>query len=978
MARCLLWLLITLGAGLRAGPGLLFEHYTVGNGLTHNTIHALLQDSRGYLWVGTRYGLDRFDGTRFISFSGPGDSLRVNAVFSLLEDTDGSLWVGYQDAGLEIIPPGSVRGLSFQLGPDGRDPVDWSTITVRAIFRDSRGWTWIATYGGGVVVLDEHRQLWRHLRTYDNPAPGEALSNDFVFDFAEDAAGNVFIATAGDQINVWRAATGAVERLTPPPGHSLRSFAKTLLLGADGSLWIGTSGSGIMRYDQNGEWESFSERDGLSSAIVTDLAFAPDGRLWMATDGGGVNVLNPRTGAIDMHRNERARGSSLNSNAVYNLLFDQAGNLWAGTFDGGLNVHRPLPGPYVIDRRYTAERLAGVGSVLAAATDGVGRVWLGTDGSGVYHFATGTPGVEVVPYAVNASAVTCLQPVDSTGLWYGAYADGLSYVDLVSGHTTTYLPGTNDTNSLGHENVWDLALDPAGGLWIGLLGGGLDYLPPGHDSFHHIGAGPGELTDLQVIDVLADRDGRHLWVATERSGLNRLDRLTGAIRHYRRTPGGLPSDRLRTLYQDRSGTLWIGTEDSGLLSYDSSSDGFTRYGTEEGYPFTRVSGIVEDSSGMLWISGITDIYRWDRTSGPPIAIPPEPDLGYNLWNARAVTSLEDGRLLFGGVNGFSLLESGALPFAGQPPAAWVSDFYLDNRRVPLPLSDPDVKVFLTYRDRGIRFHLANAALLPPMAVRYAYRLVGFRDDWTELPPETDNLTFTSLPGGEYQLFIRTIAADGTYGPAIQAARLHVSPPFWQRAWFAVLVIAGMLATFYFLNAYLLGRERERHLRDTMKRDAEILHLRNEKLQHEVQQKQSELGASLLQVAHKNKFLDDLRAQIRELPDPKPPGERSAARAVLRIIDQEIRQVDYWEQFQVVFDEGYRAFVDRLRERHPELSTHESRLCCFLRMDLANQEIASIQNVTLSAVEQAKYRLKKKLNLPKSQSLNEYVRTFGDM
>ncbi|MGB3800539.1 MAG: two-component regulator propeller domain-containing protein, partial [Lewinella sp.] len=817
MLRLLLSMLLLAAVALRAGPTLVFDHYTVGDGLTHNTVHTLHQDRNGYLWIGTRYGLDRFDGSRFRSYPPVGDSLRANAVFSLLEDEDGSMWVGYRDGGLGIIPPGGTRGIPFRLGPDGRTPVDWSTITVRGLFRDSRGWTWIATYGGGVVVLDERRQYRAHLRTYNDPGPGERISDDFVFDFAESPAGDIYLATAGNRIDVWRQASDSVEILKPPDNHPLQSFAKALVYGPDGSLWIGTSGSGLSHYGPDGSWRHFGGDSGLSSDMVTDLIFGPDGRLWIATDGGGLDVLNPVTFTVKKHRHDAARNSSLNSDALYSLLFDQAGNLWAGTFNGGLNVHRPVATPYVTDRRYSAERLAGLGSVLSAAQDSSGIVWLGTDGSGLFRFRTDSPGVEVLPFANVLSGtpvpgqaeaggvITCLQPVGDSGLWYGSYAGGLTYLNLNSGQQTKYVPRAGDPTSLGHENVWDLALDLDGGLWVGLLGGGLDYLPPGGTTFRHYGAGPDQLTDLQVVNILPDRDGRHIWIATERSGLNRLDRETGAIRQFRESPGALPTDRLRTLYQDKSGVLWIGTEDSGLVAYVSATDSFKAYSTTTGLPFDRVSGILEAGNGTFWVSGITDLYQWNPLSGTTTAFQPEPDLGYNLWNAGAAVALSDGRLLFGGVNGFSLLDPESVAAVAASPAAWISDLFVNNERVPTgaPLE-------ISHRDRGIRFQLATADLRRPEAIRYAYRLRGYRQEWTDLPPGTDNLIFSALPGGDYDLELRTVAADGSPGPVTRPFPVIVTPPFWERGWFAGLLLLLLVAGFYSFNAYLLRQQRAEH------------------------------------------------------------------------------------------------------------------------------------------------------------------------
>ncbi len=999
-----LLLLLLLGAvAAVAAPGLPFDHLTVGDGLTHNTVHTLLQDRQGFLWIGTRYGLNRYDGSRFVSYPPSRSSARGQAVFSLLEDDDGSIWVGYRDGGLEIIPPDGERGIPFRLGANGQLPVDWSTITVRHLFRDSRGWTWIATYGGGTVVLDEHRQLKHHLRTYNAPGPVEQLSNDFVFDFAETPAGDVYIATAGAQIDVWRHATQTVESLRPPVGYSLSSFAKSLQLTPDGTLWIGTSGSGLFQYRPGGEWRHFSRLQGLSHDIVTDLAFDDRGSLWIATDGGGLTVLDPLTGHIERHHYEAARASSLNTDALYHLLFDRLGNLWVGSFNGGLNVLRADPLPYVTERHYARERLAGLRSVLAVRQDSEGRVWLGTDGGGLFAFSAGAPSIRVEsiggagPQVQDGSpsggqspdsapagrVVTRLEPVGTAGLWYGSYAGGLTYLDRATGRERKYVHDSRNPTSLAHDNVWDLALDPAGGLWVGLLGGGVDYLPAGGTSFVHFGAGADGLSDIQVKDLLLDRDGRHLWIATERGGLNRLDRTTGTIQRFRQSPDGLASDRLQSLFQDRQGHLWIGTEDRGLCRYDTHTGRFLTFGVANGYPFDRISGIVADTAGHLWISNRTHIYRWNPDSLSVVAIPPEPDLGYNLYNAGAATALADGRLVFGGVNGFSVVRPGTGTLRHPAPEVVYAGVSLDNEPIrpatghqsgSLNLGTATLR--LSYRDRGLRIQLANQALLPPGAIHYAYRLDGYRDQWTDLPAGSEEVHFSSLPGGTYRLSVRARMAGGTPGPPAPEIRIEVAPPFWERAWFAALIIALVGVGVYLVNAYFLRQQRSRYCREAMSRDAEILRLRNDNLQREVRHKQSELGASLLQVAHKNKVLGDMKDQIRELPTSTSDAEKSATRAVLRIIDRETRQEDYWEQFQLVFDAGYRDFVERLRAIHPDLTINEGRLCCFLRMELANQEIAAIQNVTLSAIEQAKYRMKKKLDLPRDVGLNEYIRNLG--
>lgn len=995
----LFWLLA--GALFGAQPPS-FEHLTVGDGLSHNTVYSLLQDQSGMFWVGTRYGLNRYDGYDFQVFT-PGEkegSISGPQILCLLEDKKGQIWAGHRDRGISIYDKSTGRFTPYTSDEDGYFSIDWTTITVRALYQDSRGLIWVGTFGGGVIVLDKEGELVHHFTTYSESSFSGQISNDFVFDFSEDANGDVYVATSGKGLNLIRYADRKIDVLHAPDDNDLNSFDKALCLTSTGDVWVATSGSGLYRYQpKDKQWQSYTVPDDISHPIVTDIVEDKAGKIWMSTDGGGLNVIDPTTDTREVYTYSPMRASSLNTDALYQLLFDGAGNLWVGSFNGGLNIHRAIQPPFITDRRYDLERAQGIRSVLAIAEDETGITWLGTDGGGLFSFSdrlTDIKAIRARPQVrgeVIDDVVTALAPDGNHGVWYGSYAEGLGYFDRRTATVTKFRHNEDDPGSLAHNNVWDLAVDSKGGLWIGLLGGGLDYLAPGAEVFEHFVRQPDDdasISGLQVIDLLLDQNKRYLWIATEGNGLNRMDLATKTFQRYLNKPDdstSISSNQLRHIFQDNSGTIWIGTEHEGLNALSANDDHFVRYGLQNGYPFEMVNGISADDEGYLWITGLKRIFRWDTTDNSILELAEEKELGYNLYNPGAIQQLANGRLIFGGVNGFSLVDPRLVRPTVAAPEVLISELQLANRTIAPGLVDgrevlsgdinsKNAVIRLSYQDRGIAFHFAAPAYPNPQEVRYAYRLEGFYPDWTITSPGEQVAYFSSLKGGTYQLYVKAAGADGVWGKVSPPLSLIVQPPFWRTGWFIALLVGLIVLAVYLLNKELLRRQRERYQQQVLEREREILSLKNQTLKEEVATKQSELGASLLQMAHKNKFLNDLKNKIQQLKEKEENAPAKSLRSVIRLIDHELTQEDYWEQFQLIFDQGYQNFVSRLREVHPKLSVNDSRLCCFIRMELNNREIASVLNITLNGVEQAKYRLKKKMELEKEVNLNNYVREFG--
>lgn len=980
-----------------------FDHLTVDDGLSYSTVHDILEDKLGMIWIGTRFGLNRFDGYDFkVYLPDPKDpyAIKSQSILSLFEDHHGDIWIGHLNGGVSILQRSSGRFLRFPFATD--TTVDWNTITVRALYRDPAGNMWLGTYGAGTFVFDSTHARIAHFCTSCTP-DNRRLTNDFVFDFVADPEGHIWIGTAGRGITYYDPAGDKLHTIHGDDAADMDGFSKSLSLGQDNAIWLGTEGNGLYKIDLDqgkvtGHYTVVPRgENGLSNPMITDLLPDRDGYIWIATDGGGINRFNPATGMWQHFNYQPDFLSSLNSDAIYDLMFDRAGNLWVGTFNGGINVHKAVFPPFVIDRQYAKENAAGLRSVLCVAQQNDSIVYLGTDGGGLLKLNVKTKPLQLTSadlhaaYAPGVSVITSMAFMPDGELWLGTFARGLFRYSETKGVIAHYTHDPTDPSSISHNNVWDLEPDDRGGLWIATLGGGVCYFDTAKHAFTRYVPEPGNINSLsgtQIIDVCLDKRRNCLWAASENAGLSRIDLSTTipVITQFHadeKDSLGLSSEKLRCLFQDKAGTLWIGTENAGLSSLPIAGRHFTNYSNADGLPSNMINSIVQGKDGSLWIATQAGIVRWDVATDRFLKIGTEPFLKNNQYNPRAALRLADGRLLLGSTNGYSILLPNQVREDTKAPVVIFTGLNLLNEDIPIgpykgrniisgPLNDPGTLIRLSYQDKGIRIDFTTSDLVQADKNLFAYRLIGFDTAWRYVGPDQRFATYSALPGGRYELQVKAANSAGMWSALPSTLILQVTPPFWKTWWFiavSTLLIIGMVMT---TVVFLLNRQKTHYQQKALEAGQEILRLQNESLEKDIVNKQAQLSASVLQSAHKNQFLEDLKAEIHRIEHGDPGLKIKELHRLSRSIDNELTQKDYWDQFQLTFNQVHQDFVHNLQAHHPHISSTESRLCCFIRMGFSNAEIASILNITVNGVEQSKYRLKKKLGLERDALLNEYI------
>jgi DNA-binding CsgD family transcriptional regulator len=293
------------------------------------------------------------------------------------------------------------------------------------------------------------------------------------------------------------------------------------------------------------------------------------------------------------------------------------------------------------------------------------------------------------------------------------------------------------------------------------------------------------------------------------------------------------------------------------------------------------------------------------------------------------------------------------------------------------LNNENVEVQLSYRDRGIEFEFSTTEYTDPGLNKYAYKLDGFEENWNFVDATHRKIFISSLEGGKYLLKLKAANSSGVWNEdEIRVMPISVKGPFWKTSWFISLAVILITGLSLLVTRFLLNRQKERYERQTLKQEQEILELKNLNLTKEISNKKAELNATILQMAHKNEFLKVLKDRIKKIQNQTDIRAQKPLRSTVNIINSEIRQDNYWDKFQLIFNQTYQDFIGQLEVQHPALTQNDYRLSCFIKMKLNNHEIASILNITINGVEQAKYRLKKKFGLDKSDNLNEYIQQFG--
>lgn len=798
LLKCL-WLLTCLAQGLASSRGeetnYFVQSWQVEEGLPYSTVHKILQDPRGYLWLATVGGLVRFDGVNFKEFTSPlvastaarnvrslaleedatllllpaiggivrfrddvftphpaSASLEGRSLDMLFVEPGGALWIGLSSEGVARWENGRLREFGPAQGLNrGNARVSFAT--------DAQKRTWIAS--GDFLGFYRDGNLTR--------VP-EPTSPPFLV--APAQSGGIWLV-AGERL--YQGADGKLTRATNTLPKMARGGFRILFETADGALWLGTSGQGLFR---SAEGRFVPVR--TSQSTIASLAEDHEGSLWAATSGGGINRLRPR-----IFRRYDSRAGLLEDVSEV-VCEDSRGDVWLGNRSGGLARIRDGE-VSVIPFQQGRLKL----NVSAVCADDAGQIWVAAN-SGLYRFPAHAP-EQLEHVRPDLTAIHVLFKSRRGDVWVGA-----------------------DAEMLGRFR-------------------GRDF-----KSFQRADG----FTSRNVRAIAEDAQGR-IWVGTERGDLFRSDGERFVARAFNPEFAGAP---IHALHVDAEDTVWIGTTAGGVLVL--RHDRMTRITRADGLPDDVISQLVEDDRGRLWFGSRRGIFwaakkellsfvqgETPRVSGVTFGKSEGLAGVYCLSTCQPASwKSRDGWLWFTTHQGVLALNPAAMKPNAQPPPVYIEELLVNDR--PVALSDA---VRLPPRPNKLEFRFAALSFAAPEKVRLRHRLEGVDSDWIETMGQR-TAVYGRLPAGAYQMRVIASNNDGVWNEAGATVGFHVQPAWWQTWWFYALAVG----TFTGLVAWSVRYWSQRRLRGRLERLEQQRALERERARI-ARDLHDDLGASLTQI-----------------------------------------------------------------------------------------------------------------------------------
>jgi PAS domain S-box-containing protein len=813
-----------------------FVHVSIREGLSQGSALSILQDRKGFIWIGSEEGLNRYDGYYFKVYrpTANPNSISDNTCWTLFEDSHGDIWVGTL-RGLNRYNRDRDNFTRFLYNPN--DPQSLSNNAVHSISEDRAGTLWVGTEDG-LNAFD--RKTGKFTRFIHEPNRRPSSSQTAIYSIYEDKSGLIWMATYRG-LHAFDPKTGKTQRYVYDPRNpqSLsHNQVQTIFEDRNGTLWVGTNGGGLNVLNRKtGAFTRYRHRYGDPHSLSNDSVYAilqdRAGRLLVGTLKG-LNIFDPQQKSFSVIRNDPSNPESLSYDYVVSLCEDKTGVLWVGTRGKGINKFVPDKLKFSHYKTLPNDPQNLVSSFIRSiAEDASGNLWIATEDRGLDYWDR-TSGRHTHfqydpqnPAGLNCDFVYTLQ-IDKSGiLWIGTLGGGLNRYNPKTKSFSHYVHNPNDPGSLSQNSVRGLCLDHLGTLWVGTEGGGLNKFIPAQNAFiryQNDPALPGSLSHDTARILYEDRSGT-LWVGTFGGGLNKLDREKETFVRYRHDdadPNSLSNDFIMSLNEDNEGNLWVGTE-GGINRFNPKIGTFRCYSTKDGLPNDTIYGILPDDTDNIWISSNRGLARLNPRTGEVKTYDAADGLQGNEFNGGAYFKTKAGEMFFGGTNGLNSFFPEKIKDNPYPPAVVITDFQIFNKPVPVGEKvngkvvleksiTETTDLVLSWRDRIVSFEFVALHYTAPEKNQYAYIMEGLEKEWNYVK-DRRFASYTNLLPGRYTFRVKASNNDGVWNGEGVALRIRVVPPLWKTWWFRGFAV---LALGLFIGAVVRWRVR------TLKEKATLL------------------------------------------------------------------------------------------------------------------------------------------------------------
>jgi two-component system, sensor histidine kinase ChiS len=808
-----------------------FRHLTIDDGLSQNAVFSILQDSRGFMWFGTKDGLNRYDGRNFVIYRhNPFDTTSISDAFvtKLMEDSRGDIWAGSISGHVNVLQRETELFCKIPLQNESGENVTTNEITDIAEGPD--GAIWIATKGDGLIKIlvdDQNGCNYAYRQFLHDPADERSLISNRVGNLFFDEHQTFWIGTE-EGLNQFHESSASFTRTVFETRHpeapeiSGEYKITSIHLGTTGDFWIGAQ-SGLIKFDRDTkEYEFYPNlyevfRYGWGS--INHIAEDHDGHLWVGTSYGLMR-FDPSANLYTYYKHDPLNPRSLSHNLISSILIDRTGILWMGTSGHGINILDLKANRFNTLTRNPdpSSRVTGF-SIRSILEDDSGYLWISADvlyrldreSGQLSSFETSS---EYPDDFGNTEAYTMIKASD--GFLWVASPQGLFRYNTATNQSRMYKYSSENASGLMYPEVNTVFEDRDGTIWIA----NRNYFSKLTDSqagtFRHFRYSISESSQDMVRPVIFQDIQGIFWLGTE-SGLVRFDPAERSFYTYRNDPtdpASLSNNHIKSILQDPGqpeGYLWIGTS-GGLNKFNYRTGLFEHYTVQDGLPNEVVYGILPDDDGNLWLSTNKGLSRFNPQAKTFRNFDVFDGLQSNEFNTGAYFRSETGELFFGGIQGLNYFSPNAIQDNPHVPPVVLTGLRLGNRYVTnnsdsdlLKSSLPEVReIRFSHKDNVITFEFAALDYSAPGKNLYSYKLQGYNNEWIS-SGNLSSATYTNLPPGKFTFRVKGSNNDGVWNEDGLAIAVIVTPPWW-RTWWAYLMYAVLfLNGLYLLRRYELNR-----------------------------------------------------------------------------------------------------------------------------------------------------------------------------
>jgi len=780
-----------------------FSHLTNNEGLPGNSVYTICQDYKGFIWIGTKSGLCKYDG-RTVSIYDQETieekRLANGQIRQVFEDNQQRLWVVAQK-GINLYDREKDIFNLVETDP--------SFDLWNAICQDTQGTIYLA--GSGVQVYNEEKKIFETLYAQEKEGfPGSITA------LTADHDGRLWIGKGFNGVLCAAPSTEEIihYRNDVSDNHSLISDRiVSLYTDKKGDIWVGTIDNGVCYLDK--EAGKFFKVKGIPTVCVRAFAEDQEGNMWMGTEDG-LYIYSPQTGHFTRHKQNYNDRYSLNDNAIYAIFRDREENVLIGTYFGGISIFSNSYRQFFhYDYGYTEKHLSGK-AVRQIIGDKKGNLWISTEDGGLnyYDHVKGTfehfrpeQGKNSISYH-NVHTVL----LDSFGnLWIGTFLGGLNKYNLATKTFTHY--SQKDYPGLIVDNIFTLLEDQDKKIWIGTTRGVTVY-DPVTGRFQEFEK---DIISPSSIDCLYEDRSGNIWMATRNRGVYCYNKSEGTLRNYAYTPDGkeLPDNFVNSIFEDSDRNIWIGTHEGGLCKYNRQSEVFTVLTEKDGLPSNTIFSIIESNDGNLWIStnnGLSclDINNYTFTNYSVSEGLPNKQFNYN-----SAYKAPDGLLYFGTINGMIAFNPDELQTVRNVAQVEFSSFRIfgkiikpDDEDSPLSKSIEEVDLIRLNSEQAKSFTLdfTVPTLSHPNSTFFALKF-NKDPDWSYVGLQ-NQVTYANLPPGEYVLNVKAAFNNRWTGKEpINSLKIIIAPPFWKSAT-AHFIYLGLFILIITLIYFFIKRRQE--------------------------------------------------------------------------------------------------------------------------------------------------------------------------